>query len=55
MGEEAIERQFKAGDVQYIDAVLMLQSLGHLPEDAEDMVTEWEAEASDDIKNVDSK
>jgi hypothetical protein len=40
--EYRIEREFMRGDLAYIDAILQLQGVGYLPEDAEDMVSEWD-------------
>jgi hypothetical protein len=42
--EDAIERDFKSGDLDYIYAIECLQALGYLPEDAEDKVSEWQDE-----------
>ena len=39
--EDAIEREFKARDLDWISAIHRLEGLGYLPEDAEDKVAEW--------------
>jgi hypothetical protein len=40
--EDAIEREFKARELSYIDAIERLQSIGLEPDVAERRVCEWE-------------
>lgn len=40
--EDAIERQFRAGDLEYIYAVARLEDLGYSAKEAEDMVWHWQ-------------
>jgi hypothetical protein len=40
--EDAIEREFKAGELSYIDAIERLQAIGLEPIVAERRVCEWE-------------
>jgi len=40
--EDAIQRQFMAGELLIIDAIERLKNLGRLPLDAESQVEEWE-------------
>lgn len=41
---ERIEREFKRGEIGYLQAIEALQNLGWQSEDAEDQVIEWEQE-----------
>ena len=47
--EDAIEREFKANQLSYIDAIERLQSLGYDSRMAEQRVCEWEDEHEHDI------
>ncbi len=42
--EDRIKREFQARELDWISAVERLQNLGYAPEDAEDMVVEWNDE-----------
>jgi hypothetical protein len=42
--EDAVEREFKAKQLSYIDAIERLQGLGYDPRMAERRVCEWEDE-----------
>lgn len=42
--EDAVEREFKAKQLSYIDAIERLQGLGFEPHVAERLVCEWEDE-----------
>jgi hypothetical protein len=40
--EEQIEIGFKSGDVDFLDAVVMLQKCGYEPREAGQIVADWE-------------
>lgn len=42
--EDAIEREFKAGDLEHIYAVQRLENLGYSSKDAESKVEDWTAD-----------
>ncbi len=43
--KEEIRREFAAGEISYIDAIMELESrCGMLPKEAEDIVETWEGE-----------